>query len=150
MSLPATRALGAAPAPSADWYTRSADEVTAALSVDPAAGLPAGRARELLAAAGPNLLPEEQPRAGWRRFLAQYTSYMQIILVAAAVVSLAIRQWATAVVLLLLTVLNAVVGMRQEGKAESAMNALRSMMKATARVRREGSESQIPAEGLVV
>jgi len=45
------------------------------------------------------------------------------------------------VLLLLLTVLNAVIGLRQKGKAESAMNALRSMMKATARVRRGGARS---------
>ena len=50
----------------------------------------------------------------------------------------------------MLTVLNAVVGLRQEGKAESAMNALKSMMKATARVRRDGAEAEIPAEELVV
>src|SRR5262249_37514617 len=93
--------------------------------------------------------PEEKPKPGWRRFLGEYRSYMQIILVAAAVVSLVIKEWTTAVLLLLLTVLNAVVGMRQEGKAESAMNALKSMMKATARVRRDGSESQIPAEQVV-
>ncbi|HET7015076.1 MAG TPA: HAD-IC family P-type ATPase [Streptosporangiaceae bacterium] len=150
MSLPATRVLGAEPTPSANWYARSPDEVMAALGVDPAAGLPTARARELLAATGPNVLPTEQPRRGWRRFLAQYTSYMQMILVAAAVVSLAIRQWATAAVLLALTVLNAVVGMRQEGKAESAMNALKSMMKATARVRRDGSEQELPAEDLAM
>jgi hypothetical protein len=53
-------------------------------------------------------------------------------------------------VLILLTVFNAVVGMRQEGKAESAMNALKSMMKATARVRRDGVEAEIRAEQLVV
>ena len=46
--------------------------------------------------------------------------------------------------------LNAVVGLRQEGKAESAMNALKSMVKATARVRRDGTEAEIPAEELVV
>ena len=68
----------------------------------------------------------------------------------AAVVSLAIKQWSTAGILVFLTVLNAVVGLRQEGKAESAMNALKSMMKATARVRRDGNESVIPAEELVV
>src|SRR4029453_82924 len=45
---------------------------------------------------------------------------------------------------------NAVVGLRQEGKAESAMNALKSMMKAIARVRRDGVEAEIPAEQLVV
>src|SRR5262249_20076800 len=67
-----------------------------------------------------------------------------------AVVSLVIKEWSTGVLLVLLTVLNAVVGMRQEGKAESAMNALKSMMKATARVRRDGAEAEVPAEQVVV
>src|SRR5262245_52947231 len=133
-----------------NWYARSTDDVATALGVDPAVGLTAARAAELLAANGPNALPEEKPKPGWRRFLEQYTSYMQIILVVAAVVSVLVREWSTVVILLLLTVLNAVVGLRQEGKAESAMNALKSMMKATARVRRDGIESQIPAEQVVV
>ena len=75
---------------------------------------------------------------------------MQLILVGAAIVSLAIKEWSTGVLLLAITLLNAVVGLRQEGKAESAMNALKSMMKATARVRRDGVEAEIPAEQLVV
>ena len=87
---------------------------------------------------------------GWRRFAEQYRSYMQIILVAAAIVSLAIKEWSTGVLLILITVLNAVVGLRQEGKAQSAMNALQAMVKATARVRRDGSEAEIPAEEVVV
>ncbi|MGN6173277.1 MAG: HAD-IC family P-type ATPase, partial [Streptosporangiaceae bacterium] len=133
-----------------NWYSRSPAEVTAALGVDPVVGLTAARAAELLAANGPNALPEEKPKPGWRRFLEQYTTYMQIILVVAAVVSLLVKEWSTGVLLLALTVLNAVIGVRQEGKAESAMNALKSMMKATARVRRDGTESQIPAEQVVV
>jgi Ca2+-transporting ATPase len=133
-----------------NWYARSTDEVTSALRVDPAVGLTAAQAAELLAANGPNALPEEKPEPGWRRFLEQYRTYMQIILVVAAVVSLLVKEWSTAVLLLALTVLNAVIGVRQEGKAESAMNALKSMMKATARVRRDGTESQIPAEQVVV
>jgi P-type Ca2+ transporter type 2C len=145
-----TDTAGRPAAASRSWYARPPAEVTAALDVNPAVGLAAARAAELLAANGPNALPEEKPKPGWRRFLEEYRSYMQIILVAAAVVSLAIKEWSTAVLLLLLTVLNAVVGMRQEGKAESAMNALKSMMKATARVRRDGAEAQIPAEGLVI
>jgi len=44
---------------------------------------------------------------GWRRFLEQYRSYMQIILLIAVVVSLAIGQWSTGAVLALLTVVNA-------------------------------------------
>ncbi|MFG2905164.1 cation-translocating P-type ATPase [Kitasatospora sp. NPDC048286] len=136
-----------APAP---WYARPPREVAASLGVDPAAGLTAARAAELLAADGPNALPEEKTRPDWLRFLDQYRSYMQIILLAAAVVSLAIKEWSTGVLLIVLTLFNAVVGLRQEGKAESAMNALRSMMKATARVRRDGTEAEIPAEQLVV
>ncbi len=143
-------ATGQSATASRDWYSCSPDEVTAAFDVDVAVGLTAARAAELLSANGPNALPEEKPKPGWRRFLAEYRSYMQIILVAAAVVSLVIKEWSTGVLLVLLTVLNAVVGLRQEGKAESAMNALKSMMKATARVRRDGTESEIPAEQLVV
>src|SRR6516162_7212311 len=129
-------ATGQPTAAAQTWWARSPDEVTSALNVDPAAGLSAARAAELLAANGPNALPEEKPKPGWRRFLDQYRSYMQIILIVAAIVSLAIKEWSTGVLLLALTVLNAVIGLRQEGKAESAMNALKSMMKATARVRR--------------
>src|SRR6201987_5862660 len=139
-----------AAAASRSWYARTPEEVAAAAGVDPGVGLSAAQAADLKAKNGPNSLPEEKPKPGWRRFLEEYRSYMQIILVAAAVVSLLIKEWSTAVLLILLTVLNAVVGMRQEGKAESAMNALKSMMKATARVRRDGTEAQIPAEELVV
>src|SRR5262245_1428980 len=134
----------------ASWYSRSPEAVAAALEVDPATGLPATAAVERLHRDGPNALPEEKPKPGWQRFLEQYRSYMQIILVVAAGVSVAIQEWSTAVLLLLLTVVNAVVGLRQEGKAESAMNALKSMMKASARVKRDGVESKIPAEQLVV
>jgi Ca2+-transporting ATPase len=143
-------ATGTSALPGRNWYARSPEQVAADLGVDPATGLTAARSAELLASNGPNALPEEKPKPGWRRFLDEYRSYMQIILIAAAVVSLLIKEWSTAVLLLALTVLNAVVGLRQEGKAESAMNALKSMMKATARVRRDGSESEIPAEELVV
>jgi Ca2+-transporting ATPase len=148
MAIPAG-STGEAAAAGRAWYGCPPGEVATGLGVDPAAGLTAGRAAELLAANGPNALPEEKPKPAWLRFLEEYRAYMQIILLAAAVVSLLIKEWSTAILLLALTVLNAVVGLRQEGKAESAMNALKSMMKATARVRRDGTESEIPAEELV-
>src|SRR5215203_5100410 len=134
----------------ASAYGRPPEEVAAALGVDPAVGLSTAQAAKRLAENGPNALPEEKPTPGWLRFLAQYRNYMQIILVVTAAVSLMIQEWGTAVLLVVLTVLNAVVGLRQEGKAESAMNALKSMVKATARVRRDGTEAQLPAEQLVV
>ena len=129
------------------WYATSADEVATALDVDPAVGLSSPSAAERLRDGGPNALPEERQLPGWRRFLDEYRSYMQLILIGAAIVSLAVQEWGTAVLLLALTVLNAVIGLRQEGKAESAMNALKSMMKETARVRRDGTDIELPAEG---
>jgi Ca2+-transporting ATPase len=132
------------------WYALEPEDVASKLSVDVNSGLSAAEAVERLRRDGPNALPEEKPPSKFRRLLDQYTSYMQLILVGAAVVSLVIKQWSTAIVLFLLSLLNAVGGLRQEGKAESAMNALKSMMKATARVRRDGVEAEIPAEQLVV
>jgi Ca2+-transporting ATPase len=132
------------------WYGASPEEVASKLGVDPSAGLTGGEAARLLEQHGPNALPAEAAVPGWRRFIEQYRSYMQIILMAAAIVSLAIKEWSTGVLLILITVLNAVVGLRQEGKAQSAMNALKAMVKATARVRRDASEAEIAAEEVVV
>src|SRR5579862_4726594 len=125
------------------WYARNAPDTAAMLGVVVESGLSAAEARARLDRDGPNALPVEQPPSSLRRLLGQYTSYMQLILVGAAIVSLAIQQWTTAAVLFVISLFNAVVGLRQEGKAESAMNALQSMMKATARVRRDGVESEI-------
>ena len=137
---------GAAPA----WYALSAAEVTQRLGVDPELGLSATKAAELLAKNGPNALAAEKPAPGWTRFLAQYKSYMQIILVAAAVASIVIGEIATGVAVLMITALNALGGLRQQGKAESAMNALQSMLKTSARVRRDGTEVKVDADQVVV
>src|SRR4051794_6498792 len=131
-------------------YSVPVADIASRLGVDPATGLTAARAGELLAGHGPNELPAEKPVPGWRRFLEQYRTYMQMILVGAAIVSLAIQEWSTAVLLAFITVLNAVVALRQQGKAESAMNALKAMVKSTARVRREGTDASISAEENVV
>ncbi len=132
------------------WYDLEPAEVAKRLGVDPATGLSGEQAARLLEKAGPNALPVEAQVPEWRRFVAEYRSYMQLILVGAAIVSLAVKEWTTALLLLFITVVNAIVGLRQEGKAESAMNALKAMVKATARVRRDGSEAQVAAEELVV
>ena len=132
------------------WYALDQAEVPGRLGVVLDLGLSADEAAERLRRYGPNALPVEEPPSALSRFLAEYTSYMQLILVGAAIVSLVIREWSTAIVLAVITLFNALVGLRQAGKAESAMNALQSMMKATARVRRDGTEAEIPAEQLVV
>ena len=132
------------------WYALSPEDVAETLAVDPANGLSAAKAAELLKANGPNALPAEKSPPAWHQFLAQYKSYMQIILVAAAIASILIGQITTGVAVLVITALNALGGMRQQGKAESAMNALQSMLKTTARVRRDGTEVQVDADQVVI
>ncbi len=132
------------------WYARAPDQLAEQLGVDPTRGLAGTTATQRLQTDGPNALPAEKGVPGWRRFIQQYAAYMQIILLIAAILSFAIGEWSTGAVLALLTVCNAVVGLRQEGKAESAMNALKSLTKQTARVRRDGAESAIPVEDVVL
>ena len=132
------------------WYGQTPSEVAGTLHVDPAVGLTSHQAADLLEQYGPNALPAEAPVPAWKRFIGQYRTYMQLILLVAAVVSLVIKEWSTGVLLLLITVLNAAVGLRQEGKAESAMNALKAMVKSSARLRRDGVEAQVPAEQVVI
>ncbi len=150
---PVTGSAGEAPAGASaaapPWYALPPDEVARRVGVDPSAGLSGARAAELLATNGPNALPAEKPPPGWSLFLAQYKSYMQIILVGAAIASILIGQITTGLAVLLITALNALGGLRQQGKAESAMNALQSMLKTTARVRRDGSEVKVPADQVV-
>ncbi len=138
------------PSESATWYATTAEEVARTVGVEVSAGLSGAEAARRLSTDGPNALPAEKPAPAWHRFLGQYRSYMQIILVAAGIASMVIGEVSTGIAVLAITVLNAVGGLRQQGKAESAMNALQSMLKTTARVRRDATESTVPADQVVV
>ena len=75
---------------------------------------------------------------------------MQIVLLVAGLLSLfPLRQLGTGLLLIVLTLANAVLGLQQEGEAESAVAALQRRLIVTARVRRGGQEAEIPAEQLV-
>src|SRR4029453_3755922 len=82
--------------------------------------------------------------------IPQYRDFMQIILLGAAIISLVVtRDVATSVVLAGLTVFNAVIGLRQEAKAEESVKALAQMLKNIARGRRDGEAIEIDAEQVV-
>ncbi len=74
---------------------------------------------------------------------------MQIVLVVAAVVSVLIGEWGTAIGLAVLTLFNAWLGYHQEGQAQAAAAALGAMMKAVAKVRRDGEVAEVPADQIV-
>src|SRR4051794_7695716 len=125
-------------------------QVARDLGVDPAVGLSAEEARSRLASHGPNRLAAGKKEPAWRAFLRQYQDFMQIILLAAALVNQVVTGDAgTTVVLAGLTVFNAVIGLRREAKAEESVKALSQMMKTIARVRRDGQALEVDAEELV-
>ncbi len=126
-------------------------DVARQLGVDPSQGLSAAEARSRLEAHGPNQLAAGKKEPGWRAFLRQYEDFMQVILLGAALVNqLVTGDTGTTVVLAGLTVFNAVIGLRQESKAEESVKALAQMMKTIARVRRDGQAVEIDASELVV
>lgn len=120
------------------------------VGVDPARGLSVDEARSRLESHGPNRLAGGKKEPGWKAFLRQYQDFMQVILLGAALVNqLVTGDTGTTVVLAGLTVFNAVIGLRQESKAEESVKALAQMMKTIARVRRDGQAVEIDAEELV-
>src|SRR6188508_915250 len=99
---------------------------------------------------GPNKFAEPPKEPRWQAFLRQYRDPMQIVLLAAGVFSLFLPgQVATGVVLIGLTLLNAAMGLNQEGKANASVAALQKMMVVSAKVRRDGSLVQLPMDQLV-
>jgi P-type Ca2+ transporter type 2C len=146
----ATAFTPAAAAAGPDPYAVDGAEVARQLGVDPAQGLSAAEAAERLRTGGPNRLAEAKKESGFRAFVRQYQDFMQIILLGAAVVNaLVTDDVGTTVLLAGLTVLNAVIGLRQEAKAEASVEALAQMMKTIARVRRDRQAIEIDAGELV-
>jgi len=132
------------------WHALSCEGVAQELHVEPERGLTSAEAAERLQRYGPNRFAEAKAEPRWHAFVRQYQDPMQIVLLVAGVVSIyPVKQPGTGVVILLLTVLNAVLGLNQEGKAAAAVAALAKMMIVKARVRRDGALTQLPAEQLV-
>jgi P-type Ca2+ transporter type 2C len=132
------------------WHLRSSADVLAELGVEPEAGLSGQEAAERLTRYGPNKFAEAKTEPRWQAFLRQYRDPMQIVLLAAGVISIyPVKQTGTGIMILLLTLLNAVLGLNQEGKAAAAVAALAKMMIVKARVRRDSALALLPAEALV-
>jgi Ca2+-transporting ATPase len=133
-----------------EWYQLTPEEVAARLDVDPARGLSEPEVIRRRQEYGSNVLAAKQAESGLQAFLRQYQDLMQIILVGAAVVNQVVTGEAgTTIVLLGLTIFNAVLGLRQEAKAEASLAALEKMLKNIARVRRDSAAVEIDAADLV-
>ncbi|MDJ0853338.1 MAG: HAD-IC family P-type ATPase, partial [Myxococcota bacterium] len=109
------------------------------MGTDVRAGLTSGEAAARLARHGPNQLPEGRRRSLAAMFLAQFTDFMILVLLAAAVVSGVVGEPQDTIAILVILALNALVGAAQQYRAERALAALRRMSAPEARVRRDGA-----------
>ena len=132
------------------WHAMSPEEALGAQKVQQEAGLSDAEVATRKQTYGPNRFAEAPKEPRWRAFLRQYSDPMQIVLLVAGGISLFLPgQFATGVLLILLTLLNAFLGVNQEGKAEASVAALQKMMVVQAKVRRGGEIVLVPMEQLV-
>ncbi|MBR3966172.1 MAG: calcium-translocating P-type ATPase, PMCA-type [Clostridia bacterium] len=137
-------------------HSKTREEILKELQTEAEQGLPSELAAKKLAEYGENKLKEKKKKTLLSRFLDQFKDAMIIILLIAAVVSFSIicfeKNWGELfepALILLIVILNAVMGVMQESKAEKALDALKSMSAPHARVIRDGKEAVIDAALLV-
>ncbi len=138
------------------FESKTKDEILKELSTDATLGLSSEKAKELLNKYGSNKLKEKKKKTTLQRFLDQFKDVMILILIAAAIVSFVIacvekdpNEFFEPVLILLIVILNAIMGVMQESKAEKALDALKNMSAPHARVIRDGKEAIIDASLLV-
>ncbi|WP_304341323.1 cation-translocating P-type ATPase [Metaclostridioides mangenotii] len=131
------------------WHSKNIDEVYKSLQTSKE-GLSDAEAAKRLEKNGPNELRQKPSKKIWQMLWSQITDPMVLILIGAAAFSFILKEWTEAFVILTIVVLNAVIGIVQEKKAESSIQALRSISAPNAQVLRQGEESIIPANEIVV
>ena len=136
-------------------YLASAEEVLKEQSTSAASGLTAAEAQSRLASVGPNKLDEEEKTPMWKRFFEQMADPMVIMLLVAAAISVITGfiqgepEWADAVIILSVVILNSVLGVVQEAKSEQALEALQEMSAAQSKVIRDGKMVHMASSELV-
>ncbi|MEW6663494.1 MAG: cation-translocating P-type ATPase [Bacillota bacterium] len=135
--------------PKTFWYGKSAEEIIRILDTDASSGLQAGKVPKLLAEYGTNELAQAPPRRLLEMLLGQLKETLVIILVIAAIVSGLVGEIEDTIVILAIVILNAVLGVYQENRAEQSLRALKGLTKPLAKVIRNRKIMQIPAAQLV-
>jgi Ca2+-transporting ATPase len=132
-----------------DWHQRTAQQVAAVLETDVLQGLVPAEAARRLAQHGPNLLQEGRQRSPLRILLDQFSDFMILVLLAAALLSGIVGDLADTLAIAAILVLNAAIGFTQEYRAVKAMAALRHMAAPVATVLRGGQRQVLAARDLV-
>ncbi|MCD9197995.1 HAD-IC family P-type ATPase [Aeromicrobium wangtongii] len=142
-------ALGAAQDDAQTFHDLTAHETVLQLGTDHLTGLSGQEAERRLGVQGPNSLPAERGEGPVRRFARQLNSPLIYVLIASGIITLLLGEKVDSTVIFAVVLVNAVVGFVQESKAESALEALRSMVHTDATVIRDGVQRSIPSEEIV-
>lgn len=132
-----------------NWHSLEADDTLQRLNSDRHRGLSAHEANGRVKRFGRNRLPPPRKRSALMRFLLQFHNILIYVMLVAAGTTAMLSDWVDTGVLLAAVVVNAVIGFIQEGKAEQAMDAIRSMLSLHTIVIRDGKRAEIQAENLV-
>lgn len=132
-----------------EWHKMSKEEIISSLETDPHQGLSDDEVNKRLSEYGTNELKEEEKKSFLSKLIEQFSDFLILILIAAALISFFVGEGKDAIVILAIVVLNAFLGIYQEGKAEKSLEALKKMASPTAKVIRNGHLSEVPASTLV-
>ena len=132
-----------------NWYQQTVEQVLSTFEVRAEAGLTTQQAQDQLKKFGTNEIVGQEGRSIWKMLWAQLTDTMVLVLFAAAVISVLISDWKDAIAIFAIVLINAVIGLVQEYRAEQAMAALKKMASPTVRVLRNRKPEEIDARLLV-
>ncbi|SHO48436.1 cation-translocating P-type ATPase [Anaerocolumna xylanovorans] len=131
------------------WFSKPTKEALKELNVDPSQGLSSAEAKSRLEKYGPNKLKGKPKKSLLSLFMSQLKDMLIYVLLGAAVITIFIKEYADAIIILLVVILNAVIGVIQESKAEKAVEALQKMTTPKSLVRRDGEVKEINSEEVV-
>ncbi|MDM0714443.1 calcium-transporting P-type ATPase, PMR1-type [Clostridium perfringens] len=131
------------------WYKKSKNEILQELNVDEKNGLSSTEALRRLEKYGKNKLETKKKKTLFKQFLSQLKDVMIYILIIAAMISAFLGEISDALIILLVIIINAVIGVIQESKAEKALDALKELSTPKALVKRDGSLKEILSEDIV-
>ena len=134
------------------WFTKSQNDVLKELNVDPKVGLTTDEVNARLQKYGQNKLKGKSKKTLLQLFIAQLQDMLIYVLIAAAVINLIVdikHGWTDALIIMAVVLINAIVGVIQESKAEKALEALQQMTTPKSLVRRNGEVIEVNSEDLV-
>lgn len=132
-----------------NWYSLEMQEVSSKLNTDLEKGISSELAKERLKTYGYNELTGKSGPTIWQMLLSQFQDFLVLILIGASLVSALIGEVTDSLVIILIVILNAVLGVVQEFRANKALEALKKMAAPEAKVIRDGKITEIPARELV-